>query len=266
MGELFPSKAIKQSSSHNRYVSIPTPNDVKSHLFGIPLQSTLTGETLTDEIINKKIKASISWLEHELDIYISPVQFTERHDWIVQHWTANNGFIKLSHPNVLSVDKVEFRFTNDEITDKNIFRIPDQMIYFEPKDGTIRLVPATSVTFTGWLYSAMGGYMISMLITKGRIPGAIHVTYTVGFEEDKIPALIADIVELHAALELLSMLSVILFPYGSHSVSQDGLSHSVSTPGPSFLNNRIAQLSERLNSLLDSARQAYTRKYILDWM
>lgn len=266
MGELFPSKAIKQSISHNRYVSLPTANDVKSYLFGLPLQSALTGDALTDEIINKKIKASISWLEHELDLYITPVQFTERHDWIVQHWTSNNGFIKLSHSNVLNVDKVEFRFTNDETTDKNIFRIPNEMIYFEPKDGTVRLVPATSVTFTGWLYSAMGGYMISMLIAKGKIAGAIHVTYTVGFEENKIPALIADIVEIHAALELLSMLSVILFPFGSHSVSQDGLAHSVSTGGPNFLNNRIAQLNERLNSLLDSAKQAYTKKYLLDWM
>lgn len=267
MSELFPSKATQQSTQHSRYTSIPTAVDVKTHLFGLPLQSSLTGETLSDAVIEKKIKASVSWLEHELDLYITPVSFEERHDWNLQHWSANFGMIKVSHSNVISIEAVEFKFTNDpSFSGNGTLAIPNEMIYFEPKDGMIRIVPASNATFSGWLYSVMGGYMLGVISMKGRIPGVIWVRYTVGFEQDKIPALISDIVEVQAALEILSMLSTILFPYASHSVSQDGLSHSTGSPGPQYLAGRIQQLQQRLDTLMEAARKAYTKKILIDWI
>ena len=47
MGELFPSKAINQSSTHTRYSSIPTAEKIKNlYLFGLPLKSSLKGQEI----------------------------------------------------------------------------------------------------------------------------------------------------------------------------------------------------------------------------
>ena len=97
---IFPTDNIDQpSGSVDRYRPLPTPDEIRNiHLFGIPLLSNLTGQQLPDESIQFYINAAISEIEHQLDLYITPVEFRERHDYLAEHFVKNFAFIKLYHP------------------------------------------------------------------------------------------------------------------------------------------------------------------------
>ena len=73
-------------------------------------------------------------------------------------------------------------------------------------------------------------------------PGGVRVQYTAGFEENKVPIALIELIENMAAYKLLTFVGPLIFPYNSVGISIDGTSQSVSTPGPQFLAQRIKDL------------------------
>jgi hypothetical protein len=248
----------------SRYMPLPTPEKLKKRaLFGIPLKSQLTGETIDDETLKYYIDAAISELEHELDLYITPVNFEEKHDYSKHEFNWSYNYTKLQHGNVLHVTKVELSFTNN--ISQGFVEFPLEMVHMMHQEGVLQLVPATGVGLTSYAISTMAGaqfWALSGGLTQ--FPGAMRINYTSGFEEGKIPAAIVDLIENMAAYKLLTFIGPLLFPHTSIGISIDGTSQSVGTPGPQFLAQRIKDLKEIVDEGKDAIKGYYQRRFQID--
>lgn len=264
----FPSWSIDQNGA-DRYMAIPTAADMKRRsLFGIPLTSRLTGETVADETLNDYVKQSISEIEHELDLYITPTQFQERHDYDreMQFWSF--GFLRLHHSPILNVNKFQLTFNNGSQNSVPLVDMPLEFIHVQPLDGTIQLVPANGVGISGFIasvYSGLGFHAFNSQAIS-QWPGAVLVEYTAGFPEGQVPALLAGLIESLAAYKFLSTMGPVLFPYSSIGISIDGTSQSVGTLGPAFLNQRLSELEKIINQQKESARGYYEKRFLIDYV
>ncbi|MBR9691273.1 hypothetical protein GOV06_00645 [Candidatus Woesearchaeota archaeon] len=254
------------TGTFERYSHLPSADELKARaLFGIPLKSGLTGETISDETINHYINAAISEIEHELDLYITPVTFEEKHDYRRQDFTWSYNYTKLNHPNVISVEEVQLSFSNDT-ENLGFVQFPMEHVHLMPQEGVIQLVPAFGTSLSGFLLSAFSGTQFHALRAIGldTFPGGVRVKYTSGFEVGKVPTAVVELVENMAAWKLLSFLGPLIFPHTSVGVSMDGVSQSVGTAGPQFLVNRIKDLETIIEKQKDAIKGYYQRKYQID--
>lgn len=249
-----------------RYGSLPTPTDMKSRaLFGIPLKSQLTGEEVTDDMIKHYVDSAISQLEHELDLYITPVTFEEKHDYKKHEFTWNYNYLKLNHPNVICIEKVELSFSNG--SEQGFVDFPLEHVHLMPQEGVMQLVPAFGTSLSGFLLSAFSGTQFHALRAIGlnEFPGGVRVKYQSGFEEGKVPKAVIELIENMAAYKLLTFVGPLLFPYTSVGVSIDGTSQSVGTPGPQFLAQRINDLNNIIMQQKDAIKGYYQKRWNIDY-
>lgn len=252
----------------NRHLPIPTPQDMKNRmLFGIPLKSALTQQEITDDTLQHYIDGAISEIEHTLDLYITPVKFRERHDYMRHQFTWNYNYLKLNHPNILHVEKIELSFTNDPSI-QGFVNFPLEHVHVMPQEGVIQLVPAFGTSLSGFLLSAFSGTQFHALRAIGltNFPGGVRIEYTVGFDHGKVPAILVELIETIAAIRTLSALGPLIFPHNSTSQSIDGTSQSVSTLGPGFLRQRMEELEKQKQTQLEAAKGYYQRKFLIDWI
>jgi len=267
--EMFPAWNTEQENAPNRYAALPTPETMKTTvLFGIPLRSFLTGELVSDDAIQRFINEAISEIEHEFDMYVTPVKFSERQDYSrhMNFWSF--GYMKLNHSPILNVSKFVLTFNNGVVGAPPLVNIPLEYIYVQPQEGTVQLVPAQGVTLSGLivsLYSGLGFHAFNSQMLD-HWPGAVEIEYTCGFECGKIPALIAGLIDNLAAYKLLSVMGPILFPYNSTSIGIDGTSQSVGTMGPGFLQNRLGDLEKIIAQQKDAMRGYYQKKFLIDYL
>jgi hypothetical protein len=267
----FPSWSVEQDASSHRYSSLPTAQSMRTKsLFGLPLKSYMTGEEVTDETLEKYIVEAISQVEHELDMYITPTVFEERHDYNreMQFWSF--GYTKLNHAPILNVEKYQLTFNNGINIPGSLplVDIPLEFVHVQPQEGTIQLVPAQGVTISGFIvsiYSGLGYHAFNSQAISNW-PGATFVRYTAGFEKDKIPALLSSLIENIAAFKFLSALGPVLFPHNSVSIGIDGASQSVGTMGPNFLTKRLQDLQAIIQGQTEAARGYYQKRFLIDYL
>lgn len=263
----FPLRHIDEGVNKvDRFCTLPTADLLKkTKLFGIPMCSSLTGESLSNDAIEFYINSAISEIEHLLDLHITPVKFRESHDYRSKNFTWSYNYMKLDHPNILSVSKVELSFSNNQETD-GFVQFPTEFIYVKPQEGVIQLVPAFGTSLSGFLLSAFSGTQFHALRAIGvtDFPGGIRVEYTAGFAENKVPYLVCEAIETIAAIKVLSTLGPVLFPNTSTSIGIDGVSQSVGGFGPKFLNDRIEQLRAEQERIMTTLAGYYQRSFITD--
>lgn len=248
-----------------RYLPIPTAGNVKAtKLFGIPLVSAFTQETMADDTIEEFIASAISEIEHTLDLYITPVKFREKHDYQRHEFSWNYNFLKVNHPNILSVEKLELSFTNSP--ESGFVSFPMEHVHVMPQEGTIQLVPAFGTSLSGFLLSAFSGTQFHALrsVAINEFPGGVRVTYTAGFALDRVPAALVELIRVKAALKTLSALGPVLFTHNSVSIGIDGTSQSTSNAGPKFLETRIGDLEKEEEKLLSAVKGYYNRSFLHD--
>lgn len=270
-----------------RYEEIPTPEKLRRKtLFGVPLQSRLVNPpvNLTDETIQDYINEAISKVEHDLDIYIKPIVTTESIDFNKDFWRQSFAFIQLAHPNIIEVLRIRLKFqqastiqdglqhtggVDDDIDPNSIWLdIPREYIYVRPQEGTVQIVPAYGQSMAGFITSAMSGaqYYALTRIDYTTIPGVVQIKYRCGFEDGKIPALIAQLIEVTAALDILSMIGPLLFPYNSISIAIDGISQGTGNQSVAYFAQRIQELTKKRDELMDSAKGYYLRRHLLGYI
>lgn len=249
-----------------RYSSLPTAQSLKDGpLFGIPLKSALTQQTMSDATLQHYIDEAISEIEHALDLYITPVDFSEKYDYDRKAFTWSYNYLKLNHPNVLYVSAVELTFTNAAVP--GFIQFPLEYVHVMPQEGVIQLVPAFGSSLSGFLLSAFSGAQFYALQQIGmqNFPGGVRVKYTCGFEPGKVPAVLVGLIETIAALRILSILGPLIFPHNSVSVNTDGVGQSTSTMGPAFLRQRMDELEKQREQQMDAAKGYYQRKFLVDF-
>ena len=265
----FPLREVAEiQPSVTRYQSLPTPIDMRNRsLFGIPLTSAFTGQTVTDEMLQSYLDQATSQLEHTLDLYITPCQFTDKHDYQRDMFAFSFAYVKLNHPNVISVQAVQISFNNDTNMPA-VITFPLEHVHLMSQEGVVQLVPAYGTSLSGFLMSAFSGvqYHAFQQALLSSWPGAIRVTYTAGFEEGKVPAALTGLIERMAAYKFLSVMGPLIFPWNSVSVGIDGTSQSSGTLGPGFLKQRMDELDRMIKEETDVVKGYYQRRFLIDFM
>ena len=268
--ESFPSWSIDQdeiTTSAIRYEPLPTPSIMKQRaLFGIPLRSAMSQQEVTDETIQHYINSAISSIEHELDLYITPVKFNEKHDYDKEMFANNYSYIKLNHPNILNVERLELTFSN--VNNTKIIDFPMEFVHVMPQEGAVQLVPAYGQSFSGFILSAFSGVQFHAMQSMGvaNFPGGIRITYTCGFDKDRVPSAMVNLIENTAAFQMLSIVGPVIFPFNSIGVSIDGVSQSTSTMGPQYLSKRLDDLAKMIDEQKRIVKGYYQRGTLIDYI
>ena len=263
---VYPYNAKEVDNLVTRYSEVPNVAKMRStYLFGIPLTSSLTGQTVSDEMIQTYLDSAISELEMSLDLTITPTKYSERQDWNREVFINSNAWTKLNHKPVISVSEFSIVFSND---DQKVITFPLEFVYVDSQDAAVRLVPAIGTTVQGFLQSTYAGAQMWGMYAagSGHFPGAIRIDYIAGFENGKIPALISGLIGNIAAYKLLTNIAPLLFPYSSHGISIDGVSQSSSSPGPQFLVARISDLEKQIEKQMEIARNYFLKSFLVDYI
>ena len=250
-----------------RFLPLPTAQTLREEgLFGIPLYSSLTKQSISDATLEKYIIKAISTLEHQLGIYITPIHFDERHDLTKDIWINSFAWVKLNQAPILDVQEVALSFVNQNALPPSI-KFPLELVYVNSNEGAIRLTPALGTTVAITTSLAVAGAQVAWfnMIGSNIYPGAIRVKYRCGFEQDKVPAVIASLLNKMASLEVLSSLGPVLFPSNSSSVGTDGVSQSVSGPGPALFSQRINELKEAIVTETEATKTYYQKRILIDY-
>lgn len=256
LGDVYPENALE--SVWERLGALLTPEElVARFLFGIPLVSNMkdpvTGKTavMTPDLLKVYIEDAVAIAETESGLDIFPVRRKERHAFD-RHEFHSFGYFKLKHRPVSSTDSLEIKSADD----LNIFTIPPQWI--EPGhmiQGQINILPLSPAN-ASFSYAALGqggpaGFsFMSTLARLGWIPAYWTIEYTSGFPDGKIPRIVNELIGCCAALKVLSMLAATYAKSSSHSLGIDGMSQSISTPGPQLFATRIQELEEQKKRII----------------
>lgn len=247
-----------------RFKPFPTAKDVRNHqLFGIPLRSAFTGEVLPDETIEDAIVKAVSEIEHDIKLFISPVTITrEAHNYQWDEFYYAFGYLQTNHRPILEVQALEVSIPTPS-DNENLVEWPSSWMKVYREHGTIQLVPLTGSGSILVTQISSGASFPIRLFNADNYPQFWRITYRVGFENDQIPAMLVDLIEVCAAMRILEMLGPIFFPYNSYGISADGLSQSVSLPQKLFF-ERLEAMKARKGELIDAARSYYELKWAID--
>lgn len=206
-------------SQFNSGEPLVTPEQIKTrYLFGIDLQDPNTGKEMPKDTIQHAINSAVSFLEHELDIMITPRDFVENYDYRAQDYTSFN-FLKLKKKPVCKVDLIRAVFPQS----KELVKYPEEWYVVEKESGTVELSPVEG-SFSGLVVTQGGSYLPLIYGTKDHWPHMFEVTYTAGFSNDCIPIVINDMIGMQASIHLFEILGDIVLGPGvaNESVNLDG--------------------------------------------
>jgi hypothetical protein len=265
VGAVFPEHAI--DSEHQRLEPLLGPSElVTRHLFGIPLVSQIkdpfTGKpmVMTPEMTKDIIEGAVQQAEILTGIDIFPVIRNEKQPFDKQAF-ASFGYMQLQHRPATSISKVSITPANG----LDVYILPLEWLetaYLVR--GQINIIPMT-VAFSGLsgmapVSSSGGSWFLSVLGNRQWIPAFWQIQYTSGFRDSMVPRVINDLVGTIAATEILSMLATTGARNQSHSLGIDGMSQSVSTPGPATYQVRLSELEAKKKSLINKVKSLYSLK------
>ena len=262
-GAVYPENALANS----RFVLEPLiePAQLKDRfLFGIPLASPLPDpitrkrQIMTDAIIQDIINGAVSTAETDIKIDIFPVFRKEKDAFDIQLYNAL-GYFMLPHRPCYALVKLSVTPSNEQ----DVYVVPNQWIegaYLIR--GQFNIIPLT-VAFVQGTYipqqSSGGAAFLQILGNKAWIPAWWQYEYVTGYPQGSVPRIVNDYIGICAAMEILSQLAA-LYRVNSHSLGTDGLSQSVSGPGPQLYGPRLKDLAEKRQKLMGQLKAFYGYK------
>lgn len=262
LGAVFPVGQIE--STWTRVEPLITPVLLRTlHLWGIPLVSAMrdpiTGKSavMDDEILKVYIDRAVSIAEAETGLDIFPIYRQEKKAFDKCEYEAF-GFFRTSWRPVATIQAITVTPSNDE----DVFTVPLEWVetgyLFR---GEINLIPLTVALRSGTVVplstSAGGATFLSIFGHKPWIPAFWKLAYTTGFPDGKVPKIVNELIGCVAAMEVLSMLASTYARTNSSSLSLDGMSQSVSTPGPNLFKIRLDELATKREMLTDRLKKLY---------
>lgn len=261
VGSPFPENAI--DTARLQVEPLLTVDLLKTrHLFGVPLVSAqkdpLTGkaQVMTDEMLSDYIEGAVAQAELELKIDIFPVKRREKQPFDINLYNSF-GYFQLSHRPCTSVDKLSVTPSNQ----LDVYVVPNDWVegaYLHR--GQVNIVPLT-VAFVQGTYipqqSSGGAAFLQILGNKAWIPAWWQIEYTSGFKDGMVPRVINEYIGCVAAIEVLSQLALTYARASSHSLGIDGLSQSVSTPGPQIFKVRMDELEEKKKNIMKKVKAIF---------
>lgn len=259
-----------------RFTSMPGPKEVFNYaLMGLPKFLPLTQERITIEglvdpsgYLNEMpvedfLTSAITEIEMDLGCNLSETVHFHTVDYIEGMDTKNYYGIKLPRWPATSVVKMSVVYPHATSTDSARY-----MEYTMPKNwvtlvkNKVNIVVSTGSTVAEYNTpgNTVAGGMFSYAVGYGRgayRPNAYSIIYKAGFNHDKMPALVADLIKTWAAIRYLNDISVVMFPVGSVSNSLDGISQSVTINMPQMIQGRLESLEKKKDELKKSFKKQF---------
>lgn len=232
------------------------------YLFGIPLKAALTGQVISDETIKSFIRKGISDFESSVRVPLNPVLITDRFDF-ERADDMSFGTRRLTRWPVLKIENLKALWPGrsealSEFNETGEVDYPTSWVSLQGDTGLIRIVPNSgSIVNADTNFLASSAYRSIVLGGLKSWPNMWRITYWAGIDRDKIPDIVNDLVGIMAALKFLSQMGPAIFPLQSHSVGLDGMSQSVGTMGPGWLQLRMQDLAGERDRLVDQLKAHY---------
>jgi len=240
----------------SRTESIITPADMKiRYLFGVDLTDQ-DGNELPEATLQHQLNAAVSYLEHKLDIIIQATSFTEKHDYNANDY-SHFSFLQLKHKPVCAVEEFRAKFP----TNKELVSYPPEWFVVEQESGQLQLSPVEG-TFSGLIITQGGSYVPLVFGARSQWPHLFEVKYIAGFDADKVPVIINEMIGLQAAIRTFEILGDIVLGPGTanESVSLDGASTSKGLTASamySAFSARIESYRKQLDEYITTVRDFY---------
>lgn len=203
--------------------SIITVSELKKRYFhGVKILDEDNNE-LEDDVYEDAINQAISWLEHELEIDLTPTDRTERYDLRSIDYT-NWSYIRLRQFPVLRIDSFKALFPGNQ----QLIEFPPEWVRLYNETGEVSLVP-TAGTISQYFITSSG--VLPHLIGSAHVPQFFEIKYITGFDYDSIPYIINKAIGLRAAIDIFDIAGDLIVGAGiaNYSLGVDGLSQSVGT-------------------------------------
>lgn len=260
-----------------------TPERLKSEfLFGIPLTSPITQQTLDDNTLKNIIRRAAADIELKCKIDITPVQRIHREDFDRTKYLQGWNQLQVPFGNVNSLQEVSIRANNSYSIQNNVQnvdplnsnQVEGSALYVVPLEwidmskaakGLLHFVPLqTTFSSYGVVGPSAGAAapLFAMFSQLQWIPSFWFIKYTCGFQENSIPAPLNELIGYTAAMEVLSLLGP-LIRFNSKSISLDGASQSLSGPGNQLYLLRYSQMQEKQKDLIDLVKSRFTKKMFM---
>lgn len=239
-----------------------TPEQLRTDwLKGIPLVSAIIDPVtkkytvITDDDLKNYIELAISNLEMETGLYLMQISLTERQPFDMMEFRSF-GFFKLRGKPCTSVEALRIAASDGTV----FFDTPKQWIetgYLHW--GQLNILPLSPGTF-GSTSVVTGGPAATVFLTtlqsQGHIPAYWTCQYTCGWPDDAMPKPVNNLIGIEAAIHTLALIAA-TYQRNSTSLSMDGLSQSVSLPGPDIYNTRIQFLQTQKKMLVNKLKKSF---------
>lgn len=249
---------------------------IEEFLFGVRLNDGL-GHPFPESMWIRAIRSAIASMSRRLDLELMPVEFygddrtdteqdaqgrfgAERH-----YYNPADSFcsIKLRRgPLRGSPTEVRLVYPGNSTP---VFTFPSTWIRVShPKSRRINLVPAVG-SLPSLATFPLGGSWTSTFVHTGGVgpfPDLMRVDYKAGFEQDKVPDDIIQLVSLQASMNILNPAGDLIAGAGiaSSSLSIGGLSQSINTTSSATnagYGARLIRYDKEIKDLLPAVRAAY---------
>jgi len=246
-----------------------TPIQLKrQHLFGIPLVSgmkdPITGrnDRLTDDDLKEYIDTAVGLAELETGLTIFPTKFSEKKPWDRQEYDSF-GYCILQKRPIASIERMTVNLSNND----TIYEVPNDWIETGNLQwGQLNIIPLTIALTSGNVTAipttAGGALLLSIFQGKSQwVASFWRADYTAGFPDGQIPKVVNDLIGCIAAMEVLSQLASTYGRSNGSSLGIDGMSQSVSTPGPEIFTPRLKDLAAKRATLIGKLKNLYHLKF-----
>lgn len=266
---VFPEAAA--DADYQRYEPILTPDQlVRRFLWGIDLSSQMkdpfTGKAVrwTPEMVSDIIDGAIQTAEVESGAFLRPVSFREKHPFD-RFAYKSYGFFQLRNVPASKIVSVGVVPPNGE----TVYSMPLEWVEtaYLPR-GQINIIPMTAAQVGGSSTTGIfpgqsgngGAFYLTVVQQAGWVPAYWEIEYVAGFCDGLVPRFVNDLIGTIAAMDILSMLATTYAKVQSHSLGIDGLSQSVSTPGPQVFKQRLDELTAKRQLLIKKLKSLTGRK------
>lgn len=246
MSTEFPMNSISESG-FIRSESLVTVKDVKTrYLFGMDLTDP-KGNMMPDETIQHAIDSAISYLEHKLDIMIIQTTFLETYDYRQQDYT-NFNFLQLKKRPIAQLTSLKAKFPSN----RELVQYPKEWFVVEKEAGQIQLSPVEG-SFSGLIVTQGGSYVPLIYGARSYWPHLFQVEYIAGFDADKVPVIINEMIGLQASIRIFEILGDMIIEPGiaSETVGIDGASTSRQTTASAMFSGHSARIEAYRKQLTD---------------
>ena len=261
---IYPNNAI-DAASFRRMEPLLTPETfISRFMFGIPLRSPITKQTLTNEQITDFINRSANAFELEAQVDVFPVQRKKRLPYQIDLYRE---FIYTELPNkpIQSVEQMAIVSSNNEM----IYRIPPEWIDTANFiDGRINVVPLSpafnSVVQPG--SSSVGGAFLVLIGFQEWYPAYWELKYTSGLSSDgRLPTVINEAIGLRAAIMILNTL-IPQFQLSSYSLGIDGVSQSQTNQAPQLYAQIRDQYQVQYDKIVQRIKMMYNNTMLVSFV